>query len=287
MQDKNAIVLLANYYQFSNHEKVVNSDVKSRMLLWCKAGRGWITINSEKHEALPGKVFFLPWAHSIAYQAANEDPFLVAGVHIVPDHDRKKPVRFEIPHNNNASLAASPSRKDVRLEGLEGVLCATWTAETPLSRLAEYTVALFRRALPDEAQARLLGQLLIQEMHLFFSKQQQTVSAVSPPAELRQMLQFIETHLHEPLSLKDLVGFSGCSASTICRLFGRYCHATPVNTIIKMKIEKARKLLLESKISVAKTGEAIGIDDPYYFSKVFKKQAGKSPREYRKAVSLL
>jgi len=54
-----------------------------------------------------------------------------------------------------------------------------------------------------------------------------------------------------------------------------------------MKMEKARQLLLSGNLTAAEIGQAVGIDDPYYFSKLFKKRVGHGPRDYRKAVSLV
>jgi AraC-like DNA-binding protein len=284
---ENTVVLLANHYQFSNRERIFQSCVKSRVLLWCKAGAGRIIVNGAPYEMCPGRVFLLPWAHTLTYYAAEKDPFLVGGIHLIPNHLRSKPVQFHVPHQLKDPLAESPLRKDVVMEGLEGMPQGTWTSETPLFRLAEYTVEAFRSALPKERHARLLGQILIQEMQRFFHREQRAAAVDTSSPELRQILQFIETHIHEPLSLGRLVRFSGSSASTLCRLFKRYYASSPVDTIINMKMEKARRLLLTGNLPVARVGEAVGMDDPYYFSKLFKKRIGRSPREYRRVMSLI
>ena len=49
-----------------------------------------------------------------------------------------------------------------------------------------------------------------------------------------------------------------------------------------MRIEKAKELLLQNGCSVSETSEQLGFENPYYFSRVFKKQEGVSPREFVK-----
>ena len=49
----------------------------------------------------------------------------------------------------------------------------------------------------------------------------------------------------------------------------------------KLRIEKAKKLLKESSIPVSEIAKQVGIEDSYYFSRLFKKYAGVSPKSYR------
>jgi YesN/AraC family two-component response regulator len=48
-----------------------------------------------------------------------------------------------------------------------------------------------------------------------------------------------------------------------------------------MKIHYACQLLSQSKMKIKEVGDKIGYDDPYYFSRIFKKVTGKSPVQYK------
>jgi len=52
--------------------------------------------------------------------------------------------------------------------------------------------------------------------------------------------------------------------------------------IARVRIEKAKQLLLSPNLRIAQIAEIIGYQDEKYFSKVFKKMVGQSPNEYRK-----
>jgi len=87
------------------------------------------------------------------------------------------------------------------------------------------------------------------------------------------------------LSLSHLVEFTKLSPSTVGRLFRTHLHTTPVAWITKMKMEKAKLLLRARRLSVAEVAAQVGIPDPYYFSKCFKKETGSAPLAYRRQTS--
>ena len=111
--------------------------------------------------------------------------------------------------------------------------------------------------------------------------------STSLPPTLQAMTQYVENHLAERLSLQDLVYFSSLSPSGIGRLFKRHAGCTPVEWITRAKINRAKHLLSTSRLQVSEVGRRLGIYDPYYFSKLFKKTAGISPLQFRKQTSLL
>lgn len=64
-------------------------------------------------------------------------------------------------------------------------------------------------------------------------------------------------------------------------LFKRYCHISPGRYLMRLKLNKAVNLLLTSDLSIKEIASQIGFQDPYHFSKNFKKLHGRSPNNYR------
>ncbi|MGH7144802.1 MAG: helix-turn-helix domain-containing protein, partial [Planctomycetota bacterium] len=106
-------------------------------------------------------------------------------------------------------------------------------------------------------------------------------------ADLRRLMRFVENHLAEPLALRELAAFSGLSRSHIGRLFRRHLNTTPVDWITRTRIEQAKRMLASSGLPVGQVGARVGIADPYYFSKLFRKTTGLSAKAYRRATALL
>ena len=57
---------------------------------------------------------------------------------------------------------------------------------------------------------------------------------------------------------------------------------TPMNYIISKRMDNARKLLINTDKKIKDISNEVGYKDIYYFTKVFKKEIGVSPSEYRK-----
>lgn len=277
---KNSVIVYANYYQFSPGQTILNPAVLSRMFLWCKTGKGEITINKKRFIVSVDDYYFLPWKHSISYKADPQDPFLAAGIHIIPDHLRSKKIEYQVAHTLDHPLANVSWRKDVIINGLTGVLCGTLQQQPYLRHLAEYVVGLFKQRNPEEWQARNLAQCLLAEIS--GSRQQADAGNTLFPLLLQQMLQYIENNPNKPLSLIDLVRFSGLSSATVGRMFKQYVKLTPVQWITKTKMNLAKQLLSSSRLNVGEVGVRVGTEDPYYFSKLFKKSCGMTPLGYRK-----
>jgi AraC-like DNA-binding protein len=278
---KDAVVVSANIAQFGPDQRTDNRHVESRMLLWCRSGRGTATVNGQRFAFEPGRYLILPWAHRVIYCADHDDPFQVAGIHVIPRHDRNVELTLAVAHRINDPLAGVSWRSDIEIPSLKTVRQGTFDQADPLPHLAEYILSVFLRGTPTEWQARQLAAPLLQE--LILASEQSRAYAPNTPPELERMIQYVQTNLHAPLSLSDLVTFSDLSAATVGRMFRKHLHTTPVSWILEHKMELAGMLLRTRKLTVAEVGERVGIPDPYYFSKCFRKHTGQSPREYRTA----
>ncbi len=86
--------------------------------------------------------------------------------------------------------------------------------------------------------------------------------------------------------LNDLAKWSGYSAQHVSRVFRRALGLTPLQYLTRMRMEMAGILLAEGRLTIGGVGNAVGFDDPFYFSRLFKKHFGQSPREYQQAASV-
>lgn len=82
-------------------------------------------------------------------------------------------------------------------------------------------------------------------------------------------------------NLEDMCHMTGYSKNQMIRLFRNDTGMTPIQFQLRHKMQFAAKLLLYSDKTITEIAPAIGMEDVNYFSKVFKKYMGKSPRNYR------
>ena len=204
----------------------------------------------------------------------------LGGIHLIPRHSRRRAITYDVAHEPDHPLAGAPYRRDLKTAILAGVKQGALDPHEPLIQLAEYVVGVFIRCNPPEWQARDLARQLLHELTL--SEHKHEVYDHGVPPELERMKQYILFNVARPLSLSHLVEFAKLSPSTIGRMFRDHLHTTPVTWILRVKIAKARTLLRTRRLSIAEVGAQVGIPDPYYFSKCFRKETGQSPREYRR-----
>lgn len=99
---------------------------------------------------------------------------------------------------------------------------------------------------------------------------------------IARSLEIMKARVEEVLTLGDLTEELGLSTTYFCRLFKQRMDQAPIDYFIRLKIQRACQYLDFTDISVQEVATALGYEDPYYFSRVFKRIMGVSPLQYRK-----
>ena len=101
-------------------------------------------------------------------------------------------------------------------------------------------------------------------------------------AKIADIIDFIEEHYREPLTLSTLSKKTGMNEKYFCRFFKEFTNITPIDYINRLRIENAAHSLLESGATVTEAALDNGFNDISYFSKTFKKYKGVPPKKYSK-----
>jgi AraC family transcriptional regulator len=99
--------------------------------------------------------------------------------------------------------------------------------------------------------------------------------------QMKQVLEFIRTHLGEELSLEVLAQQVGFSPYHFARLFRQAVGATPHQFVLRQRIERAQWLLQETTLPLAQVAGACGFAHQSHLTRVFKQQLGCTPRAFR------
>ncbi|WP_033166604.1 helix-turn-helix domain-containing protein [Clostridium sp. KNHs205] len=83
-------------------------------------------------------------------------------------------------------------------------------------------------------------------------------------------------------SLDYLADSIGISTAYMCRLYKLYTGTTITDRLSFLRMKKARELLLETQLSVNEVAERVGYSNATYFYRVFKKENGVTPKEFRR-----
>ena len=97
-----------------------------------------------------------------------------------------------------------------------------------------------------------------------------------------KVIEFMKAHVSEKLSVSDICATIHYNKSYIFRQFKKTTGYSLMAYFVKLKIQSAKEMLRETKMSILEISDALSFDTANYFSKTFKKHTGYTPSTYRK-----
>ncbi|MDR3020109.1 MAG: AraC family transcriptional regulator [Treponema sp.] len=101
----------------------------------------------------------------------------------------------------------------------------------------------------------------------------------------QKALTFISENFSSPITVNDIANHVNLSRSRLYRIFQQQIFISPQQYLTEYRIREARNMLEKRKGSIKEIAHAVGIEDPYYFSTLFKQICGKSPSSYMKYIA--
>jgi AraC family transcriptional regulator len=105
-----------------------------------------------------------------------------------------------------------------------------------------------------------------------------------PASRLRRVLDYIEAHLDDGLSLEQMAALAGYSAFHFARLFKVATGRSPHQYVIESRVARAQDLLKGSQTPTAEIAYAVGFSSQSHFVTAFRKAVGVTPRVYRQVM---
>ena len=100
--------------------------------------------------------------------------------------------------------------------------------------------------------------------------------------QISELLGYLEQHYPEPLTIADLARVTRLSETTLFRLFRQIMGRSPIDYLIRLRINKAAQLLRREPLRIKEVSEAVGFADSNYFTRQFRNVMAASPREYQR-----
>ncbi|GAA4795648.1 AraC family transcriptional regulator [Olivibacter ginsenosidimutans] len=98
---------------------------------------------------------------------------------------------------------------------------------------------------------------------------------------INQAINFLKSRISQPTSLKEIADHVHLSISHFSSIFHKKTGYSPIEYFNHLKIQRACQLLQFTNQRIFEIALAIGIEDPYYFSRLFSSHMGESPKNYR------
>lgn len=158
--------------------------------------------------------------------------------------------------------------------------------EQPIVR--ERLLTAFRRVIRDSTDADPLQQRLaanaLEEVALLLGRYTAKFERSMMDTRIRQTLDYLSENLKNRHTIGSLAERAALSPSRFAHLFKQETGDSVIETLLKMRLRHAVRLLERTSLSIAQVAEDVGFTDSFYFTKQFSALYGQSPSAFRKSA---
>ena len=254
-------------------EEPVHKNADFAMLLFCFSGAAVLRLNGRDYPLGKGDVMILrPQAEA---GVLSPQDFQCCCLRFRPGSLLEKcPDLSDFPFFRTLFLPAGEDQEPIQMQAMD-FSCAEYGLSRALAEIHE----------KKEGYQSALWAHLIHTVFLLCRLYQQPKARPSRGEDpLPQVLSWMKTHLTEEIPLEKLSDIARVSPRHLDRLFMSRYQTTPKAYLVKLRMEKARALLQHTKKSVTDIAFECGYTDSNYFARVFRKNTGFSPQQFRKAL---
>ncbi|WP_261389182.1 AraC family transcriptional regulator [Ferrimonas balearica] len=155
---------------------------------------------------------------------------------------------------------------------------------SPMTESFSELVLKLARALQSPLELAALGEGLVRELlfHLLQGAHAGPLFALARHnthlARLERALKHLHDHFHRPLEVEQLASLANMSPSTFHRNFRQMTASSPIQYQKKLRLTRAKELLLDQGLKVKQAAAMVGYESPTQFSREFKRYFGQTPQ---------
>lgn len=258
-----------------------SEEFSTHTIIWNEKGHGHLKLNGNHIQLKTNQFIIIPPHQYVEFHCDGSDSFLTGCIHFTPHHVFPTAISstLEFEDQIKALQTSSFAHKTSKDEPFQKIRLGSFTESPILKKLCELIHITYQRGWSPQ-DGKSYAELLIRELKRYEKERLQC--NVNLPLSLRKMIVHIQENFTQPIQIDELSKIGNCSRTTVFRLFETYLSSSPIMYTAKLKIEKAKDLLLSSNTKVAQIASELGFSDAFYFSKFFKKHMGVSPSQFRK-----
>jgi AraC family transcriptional regulator of arabinose operon len=240
------------------HDRERKTGSNEYILLYCIKGEGTVTLNGKTVRLRPHTFFIIPKHVAHHYKSSVQDPWSILWVHFTGAHAEILYARYleSFGHNEHFIPYA---------ESLNQLFNETLTIMERSFRMRDIEIANIKFF------AFISSLIYHKDIH----------PHVQEDDVVSHSIQFMKANLDNLFSVEELAGQQHCSTSHYYRLFHQQTGTSPIQYFNQLKIHKSCQYLYFTDKSVKEICLELGFNDPYYFSRIFRKFMGISPMKYR------
>jgi AraC-like DNA-binding protein len=252
------LVTDAGYFPHAaRHGRVRRGGAAEAIFILCVAGAGWCEMGEVRHDVREGEVLVIPPRQPHRYYADEHDPWSIWWLHVTGGDlaDLLAAIGLDL------ARPTAPSADPLQAAALIESICNDLSRDETSSSLTAAAGAAWH----------LLAQLAA-ERH----------RRSSGDVSINRIQNQLRAHLAEPFSVPRLAADAGFSASHFSARFHAVTGFSVTEYVKRLRMARARELLLTTDRSIADIAEEVGYPDQFYFSRQFRAVTGSSPRHFRR-----
>jgi AraC-like DNA-binding protein len=230
------------------------------IFLYCVAGKGWLEMAGQRWEFPAATALFLPRGVPHQYGTFPAQPYSMYWIHFTGRQAAEFFTALQV--SERSPLLQLPCTEEI-LSAFELIYGYMMAVHTPPQLLAAST-----------ALARFLGLIQVRRLQLEHGAQARETG-------VDQTIAFLRHNLGRRITLRELAQLAHLSVSGYQEAFTRRTGCPPITYFNRMKVQHASRQLLDTDQPVKAIAATLGFDDPYHFSRFFKKHTGSSPVHFR------
>ena len=249
------------YPKAHNHYRERCEPIDQYVFIYCIDGCGRYEVAGKHYEIGANQYFILPAGMPHRYEADHDKPWTIYWIHFKGELAKYYAQDAIAPQTINPGLHSRISNRINLFEELFNSLNAGYSIEN-----LRYAMTLFHH---------YLGSLRYIQQYREVGKSADSSNAVEAA------IHFMKENMERHLTLAEIAAYIGYSESHFSMQFKQKTGHSPLAYYNLLKIQEACNLLDNTPMKLNQICYKLGIDDPYYFSRLFTKIMGMSPRNYR------
>jgi AraC-like DNA-binding protein len=241
----------------------------------CLDGQGWVrdinTPDAPRIPIVPGEVLVLPPNVPHSYGADDHDPWTQLWFHAIGPRVAQFLGQLGVkdaPHKGRLTRLGTVKDSVFRMNELRRQGCGR-------------NVLLESAALGELVFARLYAEACLEPVGRRVWSGTEKEAAVRA-RKLEQVTAFFQANFRRELSLAEVAQACHVSESWLYHSFSEHSGFSPLAFVIRLRLHEACRTLATTDRKLDDIAASVGYDDPFYFSRLFKKHIGLAPSAYRR-----
>lgn len=257
------------YPHASNHYRERVDPIGQHVFLYCVDGAGWYRFGGARREILANQFVILPANLPHAYGADPDTPWTIYWMHFKGSMADAYASGLSVPR----SIEPAPdSRINDRIAMFE---------EMYFTLRAGFNVENIRYA--HTLLHHFLGSIRYVNVFRNAKGTSPDPNASNTDAAVRLAIKYMKENIGRRVTLAELAEYSGYATSHFSAVFRKIVGHAPLSYFNLLKMQAACQMLDSTDMKVSQIASRLGFEDNLYFSRLFSKIMGMSPKDYRTA----